>query len=136
MKTYGIRLFMLPLWLLLLAATICGGRMAGAATVKIGDTDNGTTIHLKTGDTVEVQLKANPSTGYMWFIRPKSTSLLKLAGQTTTEPTESGVGRPVFQIFRFTAIKVGEGDLLFHYVRSWEPPADNETRFTLHLTVE
>jgi predicted secreted protein len=137
MRTHAIRLFSFRLCLLLLLAAALGGsRMAAAATVKAGDADNGTTIHLQAGDTLEVQLKSTPSTGYMWYIRPKSTPLLKLASQTMTEPAESGVGRPVFQIFRFTATKAGAGDLLLHYVRSWEPPSEEEQRFTLHVMVE
>jgi inhibitor of cysteine peptidase len=124
-------------WVLVFAiAGVCGSAPATAQTSKIGDAANGTTLHLKMGDTLEVRLTSNPSTGYLWYLQPKSTALVKLDGQSQTEPEQPGVGRPIFQIFRFTARRAGRGDLRLHYVRSWEPPQDNEQQFTVHIEIE
>jgi inhibitor of cysteine peptidase len=126
------------LWLLLFPLIILAGgpRQVLAANKVITDADKGGTVHLKAGETLEVRLKSNPSTGYMWYLEAKSTRLLKLTGQSQTEPTKPGVGRPIFQVFQFKAAGEGDGVLLLHYVRSWEPPAADEQQFDLHVSIE
>ncbi len=109
---------------------------ARAENKVITDADKGSEIHLKGGDTLEVRLKANPSTGYMWYLLKESTPVLRLAHQTETEATESGVGRPVVQVFTFEPRGAGDGVLLLHYVRSWEKPDPNDERFTVRVVVE
>ena len=99
------------------------------------DADKGSTVELKVGDVFELRLTSNPSTGFMWFLHKESTHLVKLKSQSQTEPAAPGmVGQPIYQIFRFEVVGSGKGAVLLHYVRSWEKPADDETRFTLYIT--
>ena len=136
--------FVIVRWLILLAllAVVCPAQMAFAATKVVTDADKGGDVQLKAGDTLEVRLSSNPSTGYMWYIHPKSTALLRLTGQTETKPPEPGegqpmvVGQPIVQVFTFQPKRTGDGILLLHYVRSWEKPALGEEQFTLHVVVE
>jgi predicted secreted protein len=107
-----------------------------AATKAITNADKGSTIHLKAGDALEVRLQSTPSTGYLWYVHPKSTPLLKLNGQTQTGPAQSGASRPIYQVFTFKTGKRGEGILLLRSVRSWEKPAANETQFSVHVYIE
>jgi predicted secreted protein len=65
---------------------------------------------------------------------------MKLVDQSKTQSKEPGVGRPIVHIFRFEAIKRGDGVLLLHYVRSQEKPDPdkpdpNEQQFDLHVTI-
>jgi len=122
-------------WSILLAVACCA-QMALAEKKVVTDQDKGGTIQMKLGDTLEVRLSANPSTGYMWYLHPKSTALLKLAKQTQTDPEEPGVGRPILQVFTFEPRRVGDGILLLRYVRSWEKPVLGEQQFTLNVAVE
>jgi predicted secreted protein len=62
--------------------------------------------------------------------------VLKLSGQTQTEATEPGVGRPVFQVFTFEPRRAGDGILLLRYARPWEKPVLGEMQFTLHVVIE
>jgi inhibitor of cysteine peptidase len=119
----------------LLAATLFS-HAAFAATKVITDADKGSTVRLKAGETLELRLKSNPTTGFMWYVKKESTPLLKLVHQSQTEATEPGVGRPVFQVFEFEARRPGDGVLLLHYVRSWEAPAPDEEQFHIHVLVE
>lgn len=119
-----------------------------AANKVVTDADNGGEVHLKLGDTLTVRLSANPSTGYMWYILPKSTPLMKLVKQMEAEPgpaerpaAGSGesvrpLGRPILQVFVFEARRPGQGVLLLHYVRSWEKPVADEERFELRVAIE
>jgi inhibitor of cysteine peptidase len=124
------------LFLFTLMSVVCLPQAAIAAKKVVTDADKGSEIHLKVGDTLEVRLRANPTTGFMWFIEKGSTPLLKLIHQTQTEPVEAGVGRPVEQVFTFEAKSAGEGKLMLHYVRSWDPPSPNDERFEIHLVIE
>ena len=119
----------------LLSATLFS-QAAFAATKVITDADKGGTVRLKAGETLELRLKSNPSTGYMWYVKKESTNLLKLTGQSQTEATEPGVGRPVFQVFKFEPKRLGQGVLLMHYVRSWEPPTPDDEQFDLRVNIE
>src|SRR5208337_3461771 len=80
-----------------------------AATQTITDADKGSTVHLKAGDRLEVRLKSNPTTGFMWYLKKESTRLLKLTGQSETKPPEPAdgqpvvVGQPIVQVFEFLA---------------------------------
>jgi inhibitor of cysteine peptidase len=119
----------------LLLSAICAPS-ASAATKVVTDADKGATVQLKTGDVLEVHLKSNPTTGYEWSVDTKSTPLLKLIGQSQTEATQPGVGRPIFQIFKFEATGRGSGVLLLRYARSWEKPSAQDQQFDLQVTIE
>lgn len=125
------------LWLVFALLLVPASRVptAFAATRVFSDADKGATVQLKVGDVVELHLQSNPSTGFAWYVHPQSTHLLKIIGQSQTESTEPGVGRPVIQIFKFQAVKTGDGVLLLHYVRSWEKPSADEQQFDLHVSI-
>ena len=126
----------LSIFLLALAAIACCPQTAFAATKVITDADKGGVVHLRLGDTLELRLKSNPSTGFMWYVEKESTPLLKLAHQSQTDITEPGEGRPVFQVFRFEPRRGGDGVLRLHYVRSWEKPAPDDEQFDIHVVIE
>ncbi len=124
----------LPLLLVLMAAFVPAHSDAAPRT--FADSDKGAQARLKVGETFVIRLRSNPSTGYMWSVAPESADLVSLTGTSSTEPPKNGmVGQPIFQIFDFKAVKRGSGVLALHYVRSWEKPAADETRFTLRITV-
>ena len=125
-------------WLLLAALfllAICPA-VASAATKVVTDADKGGAVTIKMGDVLEVRLSSNPSTGYAWYLQKQSTALLKLTGQSQTQATQPGVGRPVVQVFDFAPTGKGTGVLMLHYVRSWMNPDPNEEQFSLHVTIE
>jgi inhibitor of cysteine peptidase len=128
------------LFLLALAATFCCSPSAFAATKVITDADQGGKIHLNLGDTLELRLKSNPSTGYMWYVEKESTPILKLGRQSQTQPDDPSmdpaVGRPVIQIFKLETRHRGQGVLLLHYVRSWDKPSPDDEQFKLHAVIE
>lgn len=107
-----------------------------AATRVITDADKGGSVQIKLADILEVRLKCNPTTGYMWYVHPKSTQLLKLVGQPQTQAREPGVGRPILQVFRFQPVAHGDGILLLHYIRAWEPQVtSNEEQFAVRVSI-
>jgi inhibitor of cysteine peptidase len=129
-------------FLFILLAAAFFSQAAFAATKVITDADKGGTVHLKAGDTLELRLSSNPTTGFMWYLKKESTRLLKLTGQSETKPPEPAagqpvmVGQPIVQVFEFLAKQPGDGVLLLHYVRSWDPPSPDEEQFQIHVLVE
>jgi inhibitor of cysteine peptidase len=129
-------------WLLMLAAIACFAQASLAATRVITDADKGGVVHMKFDDRLEVRLKSNPSTGYMWYLEKESTPLLKLHHQSQTEvpvPAEEKpglVGQPVFQVFTFEPRHAGDGVLKLHYVRSWEKPSPDDEKFEIRVVIE
>jgi inhibitor of cysteine peptidase len=126
--------------LLALAAISCLVQVAIAATKVITDADKGSVVHIRAVDQLELRLKSNPSTGYMWYVEKESTPLLKLHRQSQTDPpdqsTEPAVGRPIFQVFTFEARRRGDGILRLHYVRSWEKPTPEDERYEIRVVIE
>ena len=132
-RQFHAALWLFPVtWLLLV---LCAPS-AFAATKVVTDADKGGTVEIRMEDALEVRLSSNPSTGYMWYLEKESTPLLKLTGQSETEATQPGVGRPIEQIFEFAPKATGTGVLLLHYVRSWENADPNEEQFNLHVTIK
>lgn len=139
MLTYSFRRWVDSVrWIALLAfvAAVFAPQEAFAATKIVTEADKGGEVHLKMGDTLEVRLKSNPTTGFMWYVQKESTPVLKLLRQSQSDATEPGVGRPVVQIFIFEPRRSGDGALRLHYVRSWEPPTPDEERFEIHVVIE
>ncbi len=127
-------------WLLMLVAIACISQAALAATKVITDADKGGVVHLKLADQLELRLKSNPTTGYMWYLEKESTPLVKLHHQTQTEPpdqsTKPAMGRPIFQVFTFEPRHISTGELKLHYVRSWEPSTPEDERFEIRVVIE
>ncbi|MGA3162442.1 MAG: protease inhibitor I42 family protein [Terracidiphilus sp.] len=128
--------------LLMLVAVACISQAAMAATKVVTDADKGGEVRMKFADRLELRLKSNPTTGYMWYVEKESTPLLKLVHQSQTEvpvPVEERpglVGLPVFQVFTFEPRHAGDGELKLHYVRSWEKPAPEDERFEIRVVIE
>jgi predicted secreted protein len=120
-----------------LLTVICLPPSALAANRVVTDADKGATVQLKLGDTLEVRLRSNPTTGYQWYVHMRSTSLLRLVGQSQTSAQQPGVGRPIVQVFRFQAVGAGSGVLLLEYIRAWEhpPSKSNPEQFDLRVNI-
>jgi inhibitor of cysteine peptidase len=124
------------LFLIALVTIACSAQVALAATKVIKDKDKDGVVRMRVVDRLELRLKSNPSTGFMWYVEKESTPLLKLHHQSQTEPTKPGVGRPIFQVFTFEAQHAGDGVLRLHYVRSWEKPAPDDEKFDIRVVIE
>ncbi len=108
---------------------------AVAASRVITNSEKGSSVSLKLGDFLEVRLRSNPTTGYSWYVHPRSTLLLKVVGQSQIQARQPGVGRPILQVLRFQAVERGQGVLLLHYIRAWEGPTEDEEQFDVHVTI-
>ena len=119
--------------LVALSAVGCGDPAnAGAGPIKIGEADQGKTFTAKVGQTIEIALVGNPTTGYSWTaaLEAKDAALLEQVGEPAymQDPVEGEiVGAGGTYTFTFKAIAEGEATLTLVYARAWESVAPLHT---------
>ncbi len=113
------------------AIVCCPGR--NFVTVKI-TTDTGVVVTMKVGQTLEVTLEGNPSTGYEWTVAAPAGTALEQVGEAEFKSQSTLTGAPGTYLFRFKAKAKGETELKFEYKRSWETtPQDEKLSFKVSV---
>lgn len=133
----------LVLILALTAATAAGcGSAAGAAggPLRLTDADNGKSFSVKPGDTIEVVIAGNPTTGYDWnvVLDDASAALVRQVGDpmyAADSNDENLVGGGGTYTFTFEALKSGEASLDLAYARAWEDVDPIQT-FSVTVTIK
>jgi predicted secreted protein len=126
------------------ATALCGLMIASLHAqqrkmIRVDDSFDGREVKLQVGETLEVSLSENASTGHRWSISPelkrKLTPTLRETDETvdasSRPPGNSGVRHLYFE-----GVSAGTAELEIEYRRSWEnhkPPARG---FKLHVLVQ
>ncbi|MBN1203080.1 MAG: protease inhibitor I42 family protein [Anaerolineae bacterium] len=104
---------------------------------------NGETITLAAGGTLQIELKANATTGYEWMLESElDEAILKQSGEPeyilpeVEEGEEPPVGAGGTSVWKFEAVGAGEQILKMVYVRSFESEEEPEELFSITVTVE
>jgi len=80
------------------------------------------------GETFEVRLEGTPTSGYTWELDPHGLpDVAEFAAADMISSAGLVAGGPAVQIFRFRAVREGEGRIRFRYRRHWEAVAACET---------
>ena len=128
----------------LLALSLAGCSRASSKTVQpndvqLTDANNGGQLTVKAGQTINLQLEANPSTGFGWKVSQVDTMLLAQEGDKTyvpasqNEPVAGGSG---WEVFHFTVQQKGETTLKLNYHRSWEEGVEPAKTFEVKIQIE
>ena len=99
---------------------------------------NGRQIELTNGQTFNVTLETNPSTGYSWEVVELNNNILYKIGEAESEPNISEkniLGAPVMHTFQFEVINTGQTTLKIVYHRIWEKDVAPEKTFSINLTI-
>lgn len=123
---------------------LVGACMAAFVACAVGcATAQGTEVEVTDGRAqfsqgeLEVQLDANPTTGYEWTCAIEGDAVTA-EGDNYVAPGDSNepkAGEGGVQIFAFKASGSGEATLTFTYARSWES-TDSDKVVTLRATTE
>jgi inhibitor of cysteine peptidase len=121
-------------------ATGCSSAAASGGPLKLTNADNGKAYTVKAGDSIEVVIAGNPTTGYEWManLSDEDAALLELVGEPAYQPDttdEQVVGSGGTYTFTFEAAAAGEATLKLIYARSWEDVEPIET-FEVTVTIE
>ena len=73
---------------------------------------------VRVGETFEIRLDANPSTGFAWQVSCDANSL-KLVNKTFDRASNS-MGAGGTDVWKFEALRAGNSNLTFELRRSWE----------------
>ncbi len=94
--------------------------------------DNGSRFNAHVGDTIEIALDENPTTGYRWTMTPSTAIQLLQDSVFAADPSPGAGGR---RHFRLSVLQRGEYPLLLRYERPWEGERSAIARFEVMLVV-
>ncbi|MHB9112660.1 MAG: protease inhibitor I42 family protein [Thermoleophilia bacterium] len=135
---------------LLIALAALGGGIAPAqdddsgaprppADVTATDSDSITWVRIKPGETVDVTLKSNPTTGYHWEINSYDKQIIEPVGEPdyTADPGSEGLtGAGGTETFTFRALAEGETDLKMDYLGPDGKPSSTTYDLTIKVRGE
>ena len=101
--------------------------------IRLTDNNAGQDIETTVGETLELDLTENPTTGYRWHV----VSDGKPACEVVDDRFEAGqgTGRGGQRIWRFRAVKAGTCEIEMAYRRAWEADAPART-FKVRVRVQ
>jgi predicted secreted protein len=97
---------------------------------------SGETVTLHVGDTLEISLEGNPTTGYGWELAAGGSEVMRQVGESSFSPESDLIGAGGTYRFTFDAEARGQTDLELWYRRSWEADVAPAASFTVHVVVE
>jgi inhibitor of cysteine peptidase len=127
--------------MLAMVAAGCGdSASAGAGPMKLTDQDNGRSFSAKVGDTIDVYIVGNPTTGYAWSaaLSDKDEALFEPISEPTyvaDQVAEGIVGSGGTYVFTLKAKAAGEASVKLVYSRAWENVAPLFT-YEVKVTIE
>lgn len=124
---------------LLIGAVALAVSLAGcssSSTVQVGPTDDGTTVDLSVGDTLEVQLEGNPTTGFNWQVADTiDPTVLEQDGDPSFDANDDRFGSPGVVTLTFKAVSTGTSPLDLEY-KAVSGDAVAERTYSLTVDVE
>lgn len=117
------------------AAIILFAGVCSAGNVKLDKKDSSRTLSLKKGDTVEISLPGNPTTGYSWEAGSFDRKCVKLAG-TKFKRDSNLIGAGGVFDFKFRMLARGQSKILIVYRRPWEKDVAPADKFELSVSVK
>lgn len=105
-----------------------------AAMSTFVETDNNRTVEIHVGETVEVNLSENATTGYRWSIDSYTKSVFD-ADDRVSRYANKAVGSGGDVTFSFKAKARGTGDIALKHWRDWEGESSVVGRFRLHVKI-
>ena len=105
-------------------------------TKKITEKDTGAQIELRIGDTLEISLAGNATTGYLWEVTKLDEKIIKQAGEADYKPESNLAGAPGMATIRFSAVAAGNTTVELAYRRPWEKDKPPEKLFQLKVNVK
>ncbi|HUN54978.1 MAG TPA: protease inhibitor I42 family protein [Smithella sp.] len=122
--------FTIIIFILVLALSASQSLAEGSKNAKV--------IKTRVGHEFTITQEANGTTGYQWLLaRPLDRSALKLINSEyiSGKNKPNRVGAPGKQVWHFKALKAGQTNIYFKYVREWEKnkPLQNEESYLVDI---
>jgi inhibitor of cysteine peptidase len=133
---FRVGYFALFLTALLASAGFLAFAQAPPQTVDISDPQDGGTLMVFAGDTVQVRLHSTPGTGYSWKVTQVNSAVLALQSAPVFVPPPPGIpGAEGHTLFNFQAAAPGSSTLQLAYARPTEKGVKPAQTFSIGVTV-
>ncbi len=137
MKTKRIALMASSI-ILILALALVAYNQASAKNPKmsISTGDAGKTIPMNMGQSLEITLDGNMTTGYNWIVQSMDPAILKQVGDPVYTPESDRTGAPGKIVLTFQPVKTGQANLVLNYERPFEKDTDPLKTFQVTIVVK
>ena len=112
------------------------GCSAGGDVIALTKSDHGSAITVHKGDTIQLSLEGNPTTGYTWEWVPDGADFLKMPGEPEYSSEGEMLGAAGKYTFTFDVTETGSGELHLIYHRTFEPDVPPLEEFSVTITAE
>jgi inhibitor of cysteine peptidase len=102
---------------------------------RFGDDSNGQKVDLAVGQTIELCLPENPTTGFRWHLTANEGAVCAIVSDVFRPPGGLS-GRGGEHGWLFEAVHPGECDIELHYRRPWAGSVDPARAFRIHVRVK
>jgi len=120
---------------LLLPIIICASCARTAPSIKqLTAQDASSTVQLNVGDTLEIALEGNPTTGYTWAVA-SNVAQLQQQGEWEFKRSSNLIGAGGVILLRLKAVREGEAALQLIYHRVWEKDVPPVKTFEVKVVV-
>ena len=103
--------------------------------IQLYQIDNGRAIKIESGDTLEIVLNANPTTGYQWKALPWDTEVIEQIDKPVYKSRSEAIGSGGELTFYFKALSTGQTLLEFNYFRDFEKDVPPIKSFKVTIVV-
>lgn len=100
------------------------------------DEQNGEEVSVALGDTLNLLLQANITTGYSWSVVAIDTAMLRKVGENYVGSNSEAVGSGGRQWYGFETLSPGVSSLKLAYKRPWESNETPASVFEVRVKVE
>ena len=101
----------------------------------VDETFNGRTVEVMLGQTIEVLLNENPTTGFRWQLTSDGSPACAIIDDQF-KPLVRPPGGGGQHLWRFSVLRPAEGDIELRYVRHWEVAKEATRTFRIHIQVK
>jgi inhibitor of cysteine peptidase len=141
--SYAIHTVVVALTFLLVVAG-CAAKHAATSTppkakppIVVSESDADKPIQLILGQTLQVRLASNPTTGYSWSVQQRPDQLELVQSAYAADPQGRNMpGAGGHQTIEFVARSAGNGELKLEYRRPWEKNVAPARTFTASVVVK
>ena len=103
--------------------------------MRLTESDAGRTIDVKSGETIEIALPENRTTGYRWGVESIDQTVCAIVADEFRAPAQPVPGASGTHLWQFKALRAGQCDIALAYRRAWETDAAAARAFKLVLRV-
>lgn len=100
--------------------------------MKLSIGDHGSRPVVRVGDTIELHLPENPTTGFRWTLLPNPAVVIESAHMDAVAPAPGAAGQ---RVLRLRALQSGEHRVQLRCEREWEGASTATGHFEVTLIV-